>query len=101
MIYKEKPNSSVKSQYDLTGKNIVITGGAGFLGRHFAAAVAEMGAKKTSTACNNNILSSQIILRLNRTIRFFFIYHSCITLLNYLFRQKVRFVPHPLLMNSQ
>ena len=39
-----KPKSSVKAQYDLTGKKIVITGGAGFLGRHFAAAVAEMGA---------------------------------------------------------
>ena len=39
-----KPKSSVKAQYDLTGKKIMITGGAGFLGRHFAAAVAEMGA---------------------------------------------------------
>ena len=35
--------TSVKQQYDLTGKNIVITGGAGFLGRVFAEAVAEMG----------------------------------------------------------
>jgi NAD(P)-dependent dehydrogenase (short-subunit alcohol dehydrogenase family) len=44
MKQKLKPNSSVKSQYDLTGKNVLITGGAGFLGRHFASAVAEMGA---------------------------------------------------------
>ena len=40
----EQPNPSVKKQFDLTGKNVVITGGAGFLGRHFASAVAEMGA---------------------------------------------------------
>lgn len=36
-------NTSVKKQYDLTGKNVVITGGAGFLGKVFAEAVAEMG----------------------------------------------------------
>jgi len=34
---------TVKEQLDLTGKNIVITGGAGFLGLHFAEGVAEMG----------------------------------------------------------
>lgn len=34
---------SVKAQYDLTGKVCVITGGAGFLGRQFAEALAEMG----------------------------------------------------------
>lgn len=39
----EKPESSVKKQYDLSGRYIVITGGAGFLGRTFAEAVAEMG----------------------------------------------------------
>lgn len=37
------PETSVKKQFDLTDKNIVLTGGAGFLGVHFAAAVAEMG----------------------------------------------------------
>lgn len=37
-------HSSVKAQYDLTGKICLITGGAGFLGRQFAAAVGEMGA---------------------------------------------------------
>lgn len=37
------PEESVKKQYNLSGKNIVITGGAGFLGRTFAEAVAEMG----------------------------------------------------------
>lgn len=39
----EKPENSVKKQYDLTGQYVVITGGAGFLGRTFAEAVAEMG----------------------------------------------------------
>ena len=39
----KQPESSVKKQYDLSGKNIVITGGAGFLGRNFAEAMAEMG----------------------------------------------------------
>jgi NAD(P)-dependent dehydrogenase (short-subunit alcohol dehydrogenase family) len=50
MIYKNgtmatinNPEESVKKQYNLSGKNIVITGGAGFLGRIFAEAVAEMG----------------------------------------------------------
>ena len=37
------PETSVKKQYDLSGKQILITGGAGFLGLHFAEAVAEMG----------------------------------------------------------
>ena len=37
------PETSVKKQYDLSDKQIVITGGAGFLGVHFAEAVAEMG----------------------------------------------------------
>lgn len=40
-----QPKASVKDQFDLTGKIAVITGGAGFLGRHFADAVAEMGAQ--------------------------------------------------------
>lgn len=35
--------SSVRDQFDLTGKICVLTGGAGFLGRQFAEAVAEMG----------------------------------------------------------
>jgi len=34
---------TVKEQMDLTGKNILITGGAGFLGLHFAEGIAEMG----------------------------------------------------------
>ena len=34
---------TVREQLDLTGKNVVITGGAGFLGRHFAEGIAEMG----------------------------------------------------------
>ncbi|MBT6113664.1 MAG: SDR family oxidoreductase [Candidatus Marinimicrobia bacterium] len=34
---------TVKQQLSLTGKNVVITGGAGFLGSHFAEGVAEMG----------------------------------------------------------
>ena len=38
-----QPDTSVKKQYDLSGKNIIITGGAGFLGKVFAEAVAEMG----------------------------------------------------------
>ena len=36
--------ASVKTQYDLTGRVCLITGGAGFLGRQFAEAVGEMGA---------------------------------------------------------
>lgn len=43
MIKTKKPQTSVKKQYDLAGKNVVITGGAGFLGKVFAEAVAEMG----------------------------------------------------------
>ena len=36
-------NKTVREQLDLTGKNVVITGGVGFLGMYFAEAVAEMG----------------------------------------------------------
>jgi len=36
-------NKTVKEQFDLTGKNVVITGGSGFLGMYFAEGVAEMG----------------------------------------------------------
>ena len=35
---------NVKEQFSLEGKVVLITGGAGFLGRYFAEAVAEMGA---------------------------------------------------------
>ncbi|MBN2121138.1 MAG: SDR family oxidoreductase [Candidatus Omnitrophica bacterium] len=38
-----QPENSVKKQFDLSGKNILITGGAGFLGRFFCEAVSEMG----------------------------------------------------------
>jgi NAD(P)-dependent dehydrogenase (short-subunit alcohol dehydrogenase family) len=38
-----QPESSVKKQYDLSNKNVIITGGSGFLGLHFAEAIAEMG----------------------------------------------------------
>jgi len=34
---------TVRDQLDLTGKNVVITGGAGFLGLYFAMGIAEMG----------------------------------------------------------
>ena len=34
---------SVLKQFDLTGKKIIITGGAGFLGQQFAQAILEMG----------------------------------------------------------
>lgn len=37
-------SSSVKAQFDLTGRVVVITGGCGFLGVQFAQSVAEMGA---------------------------------------------------------
>ena len=36
--------ASVRQQFDLSGRISIITGGAGFLGRQFAEAVAEMGA---------------------------------------------------------
>ena len=36
-------DNSVKKQFDLSNKNILITGGAGFLGLNFAEAIAEMG----------------------------------------------------------
>lgn len=39
-----KPEGSVKRLFDLGGKVVVVTGGAGFLGVRFAEAVAEMGA---------------------------------------------------------
>jgi NAD(P)-dependent dehydrogenase (short-subunit alcohol dehydrogenase family) len=40
-----QPSVSVREQFDLTDKVVVITGGAGFLGRHFADAIAEMGGR--------------------------------------------------------
>jgi NAD(P)-dependent dehydrogenase (short-subunit alcohol dehydrogenase family) len=39
-----QPSNSIKQQLDMTGQVVVVTGGAGFLGRRFAAAMAEMGA---------------------------------------------------------
>ena len=36
-----QPETSVKKQFDLSNKNIVITGGAGFLGLYFAEAIAD------------------------------------------------------------
>ena len=36
-------SNSVKKQFDLSGQNAVITGGAGFLGIQFAEAIMEMG----------------------------------------------------------
>lgn len=47
MIDKQKTSQtigSVRSQFELTGRKIAITGGGGFLGGYFATAVAEMGA---------------------------------------------------------
>jgi NAD(P)-dependent dehydrogenase (short-subunit alcohol dehydrogenase family) len=38
-----QPAISVREQYDLSGRTVVVSGGAGFLGLHFAEAVAEMG----------------------------------------------------------
>lgn len=40
-----QPPRSVREQFDLSGKHVVISGGAGYLGSHFAEAVAEMGAR--------------------------------------------------------
>jgi NAD(P)-dependent dehydrogenase (short-subunit alcohol dehydrogenase family) len=39
------PESSVRKRYELSDRRVIVTGGAGFLGRHFAEAVAEMGAR--------------------------------------------------------
>ena len=35
----------IKEKFDLTGKNALVVGGRGFLGRRFCAALAEFGAK--------------------------------------------------------
>jgi NAD(P)-dependent dehydrogenase (short-subunit alcohol dehydrogenase family) len=43
MARMPQPETSVRKQFDLSEKTIIITGGAGFLGLHFAEAVAEMG----------------------------------------------------------
>lgn len=46
MTDKDKPTDpSVRKQFDLSGKLAVITGGAGYLGRQFADAIAEMGGR--------------------------------------------------------
>ena len=43
MVFNFVGMTSLKEQFSLEGKNILITGGAGFLGSFFAQAVAEMG----------------------------------------------------------
>lgn len=48
--------SSVQKQLSLEGKVVVITGGAGFLGKHFAAAVSEMGGKAVLLDLNDSFL---------------------------------------------
>jgi NAD(P)-dependent dehydrogenase (short-subunit alcohol dehydrogenase family) len=55
-----QPQPSVKKQYDLTGKNVVITGGAGFLGKVFAEAVAEMGGMPILLDVNLNYVNEAI-----------------------------------------
>lgn len=55
-----KPESSVKRQFDLSGKKILITGGAGFLGRNFAGAVAEMGGFPILVDINNKDIDDAI-----------------------------------------
>ena len=39
----DRPTSSVREQFNLKGKNVLISGGAGFLGWYFVEAIAEMG----------------------------------------------------------
>lgn len=60
MIKKYKPQTSVTKQYDLSGKNVVITGGAGFLGKVFAEAVAEMGGMPILLDVNLNYVNEAI-----------------------------------------
>ena len=48
--------TSVKKQFDLSDRNILITGGGGFLGSSFAEAVAEMGALPILLDVNSNNL---------------------------------------------
>jgi 2-deoxy-D-gluconate 3-dehydrogenase len=44
MSRHDGPASSILSKFDVTGKNIVITGGNGGLGLNFAQSLAELGA---------------------------------------------------------
>lgn len=51
-------SSSVKKQFDLTGKCAVITGGAGFLGLQFSETIAEMGGKPILLDFDSELLQS-------------------------------------------
>jgi len=49
---------SVKKLFDLQGKVALVTGGAGFLGQHFASALAELGARVYLLDLNESDLSA-------------------------------------------
>ena len=52
--------TNIKDLYDLTSKNVIVTGGGGFLGLHFASAVAEAGAKVTLVDINADGLTKNV-----------------------------------------
>lgn len=55
-----RPSASVRAQYDLTGRIALVTGGAGFLGGHFAEALAEMGATSVILDLHGDVVASAI-----------------------------------------
>jgi len=54
------PESSIKKMFDLRDRNILITGGSGFLGLHFAEAVSEMGGFPILLASDDNEINEAV-----------------------------------------
>jgi len=58
------PESSVKKMFDMSDRNILITGGSGYLGLHFAEAVSEMGGFPILLSSDNDEIN-QAVEKLN------------------------------------